>query len=126
MTTVPEDVTKLKALLQFYYDNLTEYPAIELNDRQYNGTEEIDDKSLRRHLKWMAARCLLVFLVPETFDLRKAATWAGYIQGELRAKGVFTITQLRKQTRDAGVKPLSWWNDNRPDATNAYGPLEGS
>lgn len=118
-----DDTTKLVALCEFYYANLTEYPAIELNDRQYAGTEQIDDKSLRRHLKWMAKRCLDTFLHPKTFDLRKAATWVGYIQGELRARGVFSISQLREQTRNAGTdKPLSWWAT--PPVTNAYGPLE--
>lgn len=124
---IPDDVTKLKALLSFYANNLTEYPAIELNDRQYNGTDEVDEKSLRRHLKWMALRALTAFLVDgPTFDLRKAATWAGYIQGELRALGVFSIAQLREHTRNAGVRPISRWAAPFPEGLRnaAYGPLE--
>lgn len=95
-------VEKLITVLGFYYDNalFTERPPIQLNDRMYAGLEEITPEAMKRHLRGMIDQCLYKFIPPgHTQDIEKAHRWLGYIQGELRAMGKYSINQMREHSR---------------------------
>lgn len=88
-----------------------EIPAEQLSAALY-AEADLPREALCKHLRWMCQRALAVFLPlaekgggPEKF--RKAATWLGYVQGELRAMGLFSITELREHNRNPPDVPLT-------------------
>jgi alkylated DNA repair dioxygenase AlkB len=92
----------LKCLLAWYYEQIySTRPPIELNDRQYAGTEAIDEDTLKRHLRWMCAKAITFVDSGGVDGLRKAATWLGYVQGEMRAFGKYSIKSLRDHSRSS-------------------------
>lgn len=54
---------------------------------------------LLNHLAWMCVRAQTFLIHNNPEDFRKAATWLGYIQGELRALKLFTVNELREHSR---------------------------
>lgn len=101
---------KLKEVLRRYQDMLYSIQfdgapvvAKELDAQWYDGLV-IPRIDLAAHLLWMCNRCLDVFIpIGEANgtdeDIDKAKVWLGYIQGELRGLGLYTITDLRNHNR---------------------------
>lgn len=105
---------KLTEVLQFYFDKITdrdkpycgvfcgyEYMVdpIQLPSYMYSRVD-LSRLHVACHLAWMCEQCLKVFIPegPEQ-DIGKANRWLGYVQGELRAEGVYSITDLREHSR---------------------------
>ncbi len=79
--------------------------AKELSADQYDG-DNISKESMMKHLRWMCRKCLDELIPSQNLDnLIKAHAWRGYIQGELRAAGVYTIRELRDHSRAAKKEP---------------------
>lgn len=75
-------------------------------DELYDTKGAIDDPVVAAHLRWMCQRVLNDFLpsfLSCTDALRKVATWLGYIQGELRALGLFSVSEMRAHNREGRV-----------------------
>ena len=108
MTTV-----KMKKVFESYLHYLLTYKAydglkpVELPKELYDATpKDIDEFTLMCHLAWMCQRCLNVFIpLAEKGgtgeEKEKALVWLGYVQGELRAAGHFSITNMRDHNREA-------------------------
>lgn len=103
---------KMKKVFESYLHYILTYngyagikPA-ELPAKLYDATPaDIDEYTLLCHLAWMCERCLSIFIpLAEkggTGDEKdKALVWLGYVQGELRASGHFSITDMRNHNRE--------------------------
>lgn len=98
---------QLASLLAMYHDVLSaDLPAREFEAWQYDDVRRrITATDLVRHLKWMCRQCLDVFLPSGDPDaVIKAHAWRGYIQGEMRALGLFSVNEMRTHTRRAAGK----------------------
>ena len=109
--------TGMKKVFEFYYNkliNLDPKFAGGLVFIREMGTCDYQDNDIPRfelccHLAWMCRRAAEVF-VPNAAagafdDLRKAATWLGYVQGELRAMKLFSVNELREHNRNPDGLP---------------------
>lgn len=108
---------KLIEVLRFYDAHLAQTAGVEperLGDvgMRIRSKWAMDALPLRRHLRWMVKECLEVHLkdvrkpAPDLQTAEntlngwhKALRWLGYIQGELRALGDFSIDDLRSHSR---------------------------
>lgn len=75
-------------------------------DELYDTRGVIDGPVVAAHLRWMCGRVLNDFL-PQMLscdDAReKVDRWLGYIQGELRALGLFSVREMRTHNREGRV-----------------------
>lgn len=86
----------MKELVESYYFRTLNFDNVKELSSQGQENREIDPAAMRSHLKWMCQQILDGMVTGS-----KAQRWIGYIQGELRALGIFTIGQLRYHTREA-------------------------
>ncbi len=85
----------MKEIARAYHDRtLRDFEAVQLSSKQYE-SRTLDWLELRSHLKWMCKE-----IMDGRITGSKARAWIGYIQGELRGAGIFSIGQLREQTRE--------------------------
>lgn len=97
-------IHKLISVLEFYDEWMAGFSGTD--PRQFSETDYasaiIPRAVIRRHLRWMIRQTLVTLKteVPLTRQaIEKAHRWLGYIQGELRAMGDFTVSQLREHSR---------------------------
>lgn len=74
---------------------LRSYTEQQLTSKQYE-QKELEREAMMSHLKWMCRE-----IMEGRVSGSKARAWVGYIQGELRAAGIFSIEQMRYQSREA-------------------------
>jgi hypothetical protein len=96
-------VSKLIEVLEFYRDFLHQkgISPVQFSETCY-GLKAPDPLLVKRHLAWMV-REQSATLQTETPlsrpSVEKAMRWLGYIQGELRALGYFSVGELRDHSR---------------------------
>lgn len=92
---------KLHNVLDTYDVELAHYNGIaQFNEDQYAGKSRIPSVDVKCHIRWMIHECLTRFIPPgPEHDINKAHRWLGYIQGEMRALGMYTVSELRDHSR---------------------------
>lgn len=110
-------VKKLKEALTFYDQHLAKMDCEvfgehlcrircepkQMSQEQMDKVGFVPPFAVLCHLRWMIEECLIKLLVPggDSWESRvnKAMRWLGYIQGELRAMGHFSIARLEDHSR---------------------------
>lgn len=95
---------EIKVTLRFYDRTLgAKYPAQQMSDAEYKH-KKLTYRAHMAHCRWMAQRCLLVFLPTGCQkDLEKAMRWLGYIQGVCNAFGLYSCNELRDHSRGTSM-----------------------
>lgn len=78
----------------------------EFSEYQYGTTDILADSEVAAHLRWMCGRVLNDFLpifvaCSDTAD--RVNRWLGYVQGELRAMNLFSVSEMRAHNREGRV-----------------------
>lgn len=124
-------ITKLRQVLEYYQEWLeTIAGVIPVRLDEEMGSCHVQNKQMLDHLQWMIEQCL-THLLSQELDLRpslgaaggvspgnvlpdarfserlddlcKAMRWLGFIQGQLSARGFFSISQLRDHSREEDI-----------------------
>ena len=83
----------------YYHRTLRSVTAKQLPLEAYDNSH-LELEEIMGHLKWMCSE-----IAEGRIGESKARAWIGYIQGELRAAGLFSINELRAQSREC-LAPL--------------------
>ncbi len=101
---------KMASVFEFYYDRLInldpKWAGGLVFVRQFGECEYGENAppkfELLCHLAWMCRKAVDGFLKTHDWEeFRKAATWLGYVQGELRAMKLYSVRELREHSRTA-------------------------